>query len=206
MPSFTREKIKESCLKMLNERPMNQITVKAIVEDCGINRNSFYYHFADIPTLLSAIVTEYADQLIAEYAQADSLEECLAAASQFARENRRAMLHVYRSSNRGIFEKHLIRVCHDVVVAYLKAAFGDVPVTREDAETFVRFFQCELIGQTLTWLESDMNYDILSQFARMSDLRRGVVEEILRRCRENAESGGDAAPWTQRGREDQTAL
>lgn len=169
---------------MLNERPLNQITVKAIVEDCGINRNSFYYHFADIPTLLSEIVTEYADRLIAEYAQADSLEECLAAASQFARENKRAVLHVYRSANRDIYERHLIRVCHDVVVAYLKTAFGGVPIAREDAEALVRFFQCELIGQILTWLESDMNYDIQSQFARMSDLRRGMVEEIVRRCRD----------------------
>lgn len=192
MPSFTREKIEESCLKMLNERPLNQITVKAIVEDCGINRNSFYYHFADIPTLLGEIVTEYADRLIAEYAQADSLEECLAAASQFARENKRAVLHVYRSANRDIYEQHLIRVCHDVVVAYLKTAFGDVPITREDAEALVRFFQCELIGQILTWLESDMNYDIQAQFARMSDLRRGMVDEIIRRCRADAANAKDS--------------
>lgn len=184
MPSFTREKIMESCLKMLNERPLNQITVKAIVEDCGINRNSFYYHFADIPTLLSEIVTEYADRLIAEYAQADSLEECLAAATQFARENKRAVLHVYRSGNRDLYEQHLIRVSHDVVVAYLRAAFGDVPVAQEDAEALVHFLQCELIGQILTWLESDMSYDIQAKFARMSDLRRGVVEEVLRRFRD----------------------
>ena len=26
--------------------------VRDIVEDCGINRNSFYYHFQDIPSLL----------------------------------------------------------------------------------------------------------------------------------------------------------
>ena len=184
MPSFTREKIMESCLKMLNERPLNQITVKAIVEDCGINRNSFYYHFTDIPTLLGEIVTECADRLIAEYAQADSLEECLAAATQFARENKRAVLHVYRSGNRDLYEQHLIRVSHDVVVAYLRAAFGDVPVAQEDAEALVHFLQCELIGQILTWLESDMSYDIQAKFARMSDLRRGVVEEVLRRFRD----------------------
>ncbi|MBE6909568.1 MAG: TetR/AcrR family transcriptional regulator [Ruminococcaceae bacterium] len=188
MPSFTREKIMESCLKMLNERPMSQITVKAIVEDCGINRNSFYYHFTDIPTLLGTIVTEYADRLIAEYAKADSLEECLAAATQFARENRRAVLHVYRSENRGIYEQHLIRVCHDVVVSYLETAFGDVPVEKEDAEALVHFFQCELIGQILTWLESDMNYDIQSRFARMSKLRREMVEEIISRVQRDTET------------------
>lgn len=45
MPSFTKTAIKNSMRKLLNERPVNKITVKDIVEDCDINRNSFYYHF-----------------------------------------------------------------------------------------------------------------------------------------------------------------
>lgn len=179
MPSFTRERIKKSCLKLLNERPLNQITVKAIVEDCGINRNSFYYHFADIPTLLNEIVTEYADSLIAEYAHADSLEECLLAATRCALENKRAVLHVYRCADRGTYEQKFIQVCHDVVASYLSAAFGDLAIISED---LVRFFQCELIGQILMWLEDEMRYDLPAQFARMSRLRRSMIEEVLRRC------------------------
>ena len=52
MANFTRRAIKESFLKLLNQRPLNQITIKDIVEDCGINRNSFYYHFEDLPALV----------------------------------------------------------------------------------------------------------------------------------------------------------
>ena len=52
MPNFTKKAIKDSMKKLLNERPLNQITVKDIVEDCGINRNSFYYHFEDMPSLI----------------------------------------------------------------------------------------------------------------------------------------------------------
>ena len=55
MANFTSKAIKESFIKLLNEKPMNKISVKDIVEDCGINRNSFYYHFQDIPTLLEEI-------------------------------------------------------------------------------------------------------------------------------------------------------
>ena len=43
MANFTEKAIKESFAKLLNERPLDKITVKDIVEDCGINRNSFYY-------------------------------------------------------------------------------------------------------------------------------------------------------------------
>ena len=47
--SLTKRAIRASFLKLLNERPLNKIPVKDIVEDCGINRNSFYYHYTDIP-------------------------------------------------------------------------------------------------------------------------------------------------------------
>ena len=54
--SLTKRAIRASFLKLLNERPLNKITVKDIVEDCGINRNSFYYHYTDIPALAEEIV------------------------------------------------------------------------------------------------------------------------------------------------------
>ena len=52
MSAYTKQAIKNSFLKLLNDRPLNQVTVKAIVEDCGINRNTFYYHLpdADLPS------------------------------------------------------------------------------------------------------------------------------------------------------------
>ena len=58
MASFTRAAIKEAFLKLLNQRPLNQITIKDIVEDCGINRNSFYYHFEDLPALVEEMVAD----------------------------------------------------------------------------------------------------------------------------------------------------
>ena len=58
MPPFAKREIKNSFIKLLTERPISQITVKDIVEDCGVNRNSFYYHFQDIPSLLEEIIVD----------------------------------------------------------------------------------------------------------------------------------------------------
>jgi len=42
---FTKKAIKDTFIELLNERPLSQITVKDIVEKCGINRNSFIIIF-----------------------------------------------------------------------------------------------------------------------------------------------------------------
>ena len=64
MPPFAKREIKNSFIKLLTERPISQITVKDIVEDCGVNRNSFYYHFQDIPSLLEEIIVEMTAKVI----------------------------------------------------------------------------------------------------------------------------------------------
>ena len=74
MANFTEKAIKATFIKLLNEKPLSQITVKDIVKECGINRNSFYYHFQDITTLIEGIIIEEADRIISEYPSIDSIE------------------------------------------------------------------------------------------------------------------------------------
>ena len=101
MANFTRNAIQASFLKLLDQRPLAQITVKDVVTDCGVNRNTFYYYFQDIPELLEDIVKNDAERIIQEYPSVDSIEECLDAAIGFAMEHRRAVLHIYNSINRA---------------------------------------------------------------------------------------------------------
>ena len=77
MPNFTKKAIKESFIKLLNEKPLSQISVRMIVEDCGINRNSFYYHYQDMLALIEEIVHDQVSELIAAYPTVESLDECV---------------------------------------------------------------------------------------------------------------------------------
>lgn len=44
MSGFTKEIIAKTFTELLDEKSMSKITVKDIVERCGVNRNTFYYH------------------------------------------------------------------------------------------------------------------------------------------------------------------
>ena len=64
MPSFMKDAIKKTFVELLEELPMSSITVKMIVEKCGINRNSFYYYYQDLPSLVEEMVKDEADTII----------------------------------------------------------------------------------------------------------------------------------------------
>ena len=61
MAGFTKEIIIQTLLELLNEKPLAKITVKDIVERCGVNRNTFYYHFRDIPDVMHFALKREAD-------------------------------------------------------------------------------------------------------------------------------------------------
>ena len=43
---------------LLETKALSKITVQDIADACEINRNSFYYHFQDIPALIEEIIME----------------------------------------------------------------------------------------------------------------------------------------------------
>lgn len=182
--SPAREAVKAAFLRLLEERPLREITVKDIVQSCGVNRNTFYYHFRDIPALLEELITDQADRIIAAQGPSLSLADCLETAAGFAQERRQAVLHINQSAHRDLFERSLMDVCRRVVEDYAAAAIGSVSIPPEDRAVIIRFYQCECFGQVMAWLNDGMRYDIGKQFRRLCQLGEGMTEQMLRRAME----------------------
>ena len=62
----TEKAIMDTFLLLLNQNPLDKITVKDIVSACGISRNTFYYHYQDIYDLLRATFASVVDRVLQE--------------------------------------------------------------------------------------------------------------------------------------------
>ena len=184
MPSFTRKAIMQSFLKLVDQRPINKVTIKDIVEDCGINRNTFYYHFSDIPALIEAIVQEEAAELFQTHPTITSYEECIRLAIQEIQKNRRAVLHIYNSSNRDIYEHYLMQMCQYIVETYFNTLLGDKKINRQDREIIVTVYSCQCFGLFIDWLNNNLSDEFPQRVERLCELRKGMLEEMLERCGE----------------------
>lgn len=165
--NFMKNAIAESFLQLLDEKPFNKITVKDVVERCGINRNTFYYHYQDLPSLLEEILTSRIDALIAKHGQIGSLEDCISITVQYFQENKRSVMHVYRSLPREIFIQHMDHLLLYLVEEYIAGIAVSMSIRQEDRTIIVRFFKCLLMGIFLDWLDSGMSYDLLEDSLRV---------------------------------------
>lgn len=182
MPSLTRQAIIRAFLQLLEERPLSKITVKDIVDTCGINRNTFYYHFEDIPALIEAISKDEMDRLVQNHAKVDSLEDCLMIAVDFILEKKRIVLHLYNSNNRDLYERELMEICHYVVGTYFDSLFEGQLCDPADKEILVRSYRCWCFGLLMDWLNEGLREDVKPMLKRLCELREGSVEASLARC------------------------
>ena len=182
MINFTKNAIKASFLKLLDEHPLSKITVKDIVSDCGVNRNTFYYYFEDIPKLVEDVVIESAEHIIQEFPSVAMIEDCLNAVIDFALEHKRAVLHIYNSVNRDIYEQYLWRICDHVVEKYVDTVMDGRKINETDECVIRQYFGCMLFGLVSGWMNNGMKEDIQLSFMRLCELQKGTVEEMICRC------------------------
>ena len=65
MAQFTKKAIRKTFMELLEEKPLDKITVKDIVERCDINRGTFYYYYSDIFALVEDVFETELEQILA---------------------------------------------------------------------------------------------------------------------------------------------
>ena len=77
MPADMKAIIAEAAIALLTERKMNKLTVKDIVDQCHITRQTFYYHFEDIPDLFRWMIKEFTNNIFQEVLSKENVEDGL---------------------------------------------------------------------------------------------------------------------------------
>ena len=178
---YTKKKIREEFIKILNERPLNKITVKDIASACEINRNTFYYYYTDVYALLSELFQTELQTVTDEYNDTFSWEESFIVATKFALENKIAINHVYNSMQREELEDYIYNVSGHVMNRYVEKLSDGISASSGDKKLIASFYQCALTEMVLRWIASGMKEDPDTIVRRIGQLFDGHIALSLKR-------------------------
>lgn len=158
--NLTKKAIKASFIHLLNERSLDKISVKDIVEDCGISRNTFYYHYLDVYDLFDQIFEEVLDEIFKpQDINQDRWENSFIQACQYAMDNKKAVLHIYNSVKREQLETYLLKIFDQLMHQYVQEQSIGLNISDEDFYFIVIFYKHALTGMIVEWLQNDMRKD-----------------------------------------------
>lgn len=183
--NFTKKAIISTFKELLNEQPLNKITVREIVERCGINRNTFYYHFDDVPALLEEVIKNIADEIIQTYSKFGSPMDCLTPVVEYCQTHRTAILHIYRSVQNDNFLVQLDRISLYIVKKYVDTTMSelfDPSAPSKERDILIRYYKCTMVGVLLDWLGNGMKYDLMAGAASICKLFDGSGRQAFLKC------------------------
>lgn len=178
----TKTAIIEAFQELLEETPINKITVKSIVERCGINRNTFYYYFDGIPDLVEYHLTSMADQILNSFDAPNPRDELDRVINYFI-QRKKSVLHTYRYLPREQFIFQLDKIATYVIERRIRQATAEAPISESDLTVLIRFYKGALVGLFLDWLEAGMNYDMNTTAERLCELMEGSTHNAIEKCR-----------------------
>jgi len=176
---FTQQAITKAFLELLNEEPFDKITVIEIARRCGINRNTFYYHYDDVYALVDEMFRAETQKIIDEHKEFSTWQEGFLEATAFARENKTAIYHIYDSINRESLETYLYDVTYNNMLSFIEKQAKGLSVSEDDIRDLTIFYTAALEGLVLEWLHDGMRVNPENYIESMGRLLDGNIRYTL---------------------------
>lgn len=149
MPVQVKPMIAEAFIRLSKQKNIDKITVKDLVEACGISRQTFYYHFQDILEVIEWSLDQAFSHLLEQSLAADDPEAVLRGFLETSEESAELLQKLLHSQKREQVERLLVRS----VRTYLKEVIerrGPVPgLSYEDMDTALSFCTYGVVGLLL---------------------------------------------------------
>ncbi len=150
-----KELIADAARRLIMEKRVKKLTVKDIVEECNITRQTFYYHFEDIPDLFRWILKRGAEELMEECMQQEGEEQML-------RYLFLMLLNAQPYMRRGItsnYREELEQITRETFYAFFEQAAAEGGLYRNysgrDAKLLIRYHCGAILELLQGWTEKD---------------------------------------------------
>ena len=176
---IVEQEIKNAMHRLLETKAYNKISVNDIVHECGIHRNTFYYHFDNIPDLLRKLALDWIDTIVKENSKPEvRLMPYFAPLIPKALAHKNQILNIYRSVDRNVSTSFIKSMADYAVGRYFEQANVDPPLSEEDLRAMRHYGRSLFTGIIIDWLDNNMEYDLLSIMERTHSLLFGGQDEM----------------------------
>lgn len=170
---ITKKALAASVKELMGKHSLTKISVSDIVQNCGLNRQTFYYHFKDKYDLVNWI---YYDEVVSPFLENSSLSDLDA-------DIRRVLLVMERDkafyigalnlSGQNAFREYLFDITKQLISRAVDALDSENRLPRGDREFIAKFCTHGLVGIIEDWAKSGMK----ESSGQLADHLRRVVDD-----------------------------
>ena len=181
MSDLTKRALAEALKNRLSKTTVKNITIKDLTDDCGLNRQTFYYHFSDIYELMEWIFVDETNKILkADYMDYD-IRTILEKTFDYVQSNEKLILHAYKSTDKSLLDNFLKGWIRPIVTGIITRRAEGRNISDEDRDFVIDVCVTVVLGITFQWLENGMEDNLSGKADKLMTLLDGNIEMVLDR-------------------------
>ncbi len=168
----TKLMLAESLRNLMRKKPLDKIKIHEIVDACGVNRQTFYYHFQDIYALVEWMYQYDAVKIIEQNNEAflkgeigteDNWDSVINALFAYIEEHRNEILSVINSRAMVYFSNFVYEALKSSIRRVVDVKAENIDVDEFYKNFISNFYATALGGMVQSWLETSGTARMSSQ-------------------------------------------
>jgi len=154
---YTKQLLTNSLKKLMAQKPLNKISIREICEGCGVNRQTFYYHFGDIYEQVKWMYEQEAISLLRKNEGFLIWQDGLLQLFHYIDDNRAVCMCALKSLGREHLKQFFHKDVHDIIQKAVCTANNALPVVPKKHEDFlIEFYTAAIVGLLENWFLGDI--------------------------------------------------
>lgn len=188
MSDITKNALAASLKKLLNRKTLNKITVKDITDDCGVNRQTFYYHFHDVYELMEWIFIHELEKYTDEGFTTENWQDVILSLMDSLLLEKNFIINVYNSLSRKQLEQYMETMAKPSIAGIVKKISEDYHVSDEDIDFMVMMLTASLMGIMTEWVAGGMDETYNKWIDKFFVILDGAIEYTMQKLENHEKS------------------
>lgn len=185
MSQTTRMALAASLKKLLEEKPLEKISIRDITEDSEVNRQTFYYHYRDIYDLIEWVFINEGGKVLREHNSYESFQEGFLSIFYYLEGNKRLVLSTFHSIGREQLERFLFGEVYKLLSGLVNDEIIGESISDANKAFIIDFYKYALAGTMFQWIRTDMQEDPKIIANNISRLITGDIPPLLLKHKES---------------------
>ncbi len=155
MPVNMKSIIAKTLIDMAKQKGIDKITVKALIDECNISRQTFYYHFQDLMEVIEWSMEQALGKMLQESLKAPRAKDALNVLISSTLENQTLIRKLMDSQRRKEIERLFVSMTRTYLEELVRGRNQNRTLNYSDMEVALDFWAFGLCGILFQCCESN---------------------------------------------------
>lgn len=181
--ALTKRVLADALKELMQKKPLAKISVGDITAHCGINRQTFYYHFKDKYDLVAWIYSTETLEFMSSFSDRAHWADGICELCLYMQANKKFYINALSTPGQNSFEEYFTQFLQGLVTALIDESAVGGRLSAEDKEFIADFYSFAFVGLVMKWARGGMREDPHHYVDHIKDLVDGSMMRELDKYR-----------------------